>query len=349
MCLYGIVSMIEISGVLHNRISTGRTRMRFIIVRYIPFPPIIITLKYRIFRSVFECTVFYQVTCRFRRVLGSQEHIFDIFLLCRCRKGKIPFFRFLTSYFIIIRRIGPLEISGSLVGWCQRDIFLGETNKVTIMRTESSGLRVIVCSNRRCRWMNSDHIRRLAFRCSAQELRMDSVRFGGRSIETFQFEGLRRLDIGIEHRDGVNIFTPNHQIAGILLVIKSDDTIDSASLVSHIRFRSDCHKRSDLTSTRCALRTILIQTNAHQATLGRSTALIEEIPIVSGSSQGDCVISLSYLNPLSSPRFQTNPVTPVIFKPCVVECSIRVVIVFRCENIFCPCCTRTNLFIVINP
>ena len=92
-----------------------------------------------------------------------------------------------------------------------------------------------------CRRSNGYRTALVASR-TAKEFRIQGVCLRGRSIEAFQFEGLRCLDILILDRHGIYVRAPNLQLAGILLVIKRYYTIHGTGLIRHVRISSYSHE-----------------------------------------------------------------------------------------------------------
>ena len=76
-----------------------------------------------------------------------------------------------------------------------------------------------------------------------------------------QLECLRSFDIFVVNGHGVYAGTPYLQLSGILLVIKSNYTVQGRLLVCHVGFGCNRYEGGDLACTRGAFGTVLINTD----------------------------------------------------------------------------------------
>ena len=249
--------------------------MRAVIFRLVYAPIVILAGKIAV---ILQVTILDEVSCGLRRILGSKVHI--IYVLSFCRAGECT--NTDIGKLIIVSRIGPLEISRSLIGRRERDVLFGKTRQTQV----TDGLRRSVGGNRRSRRFDGHDARCLTVGSAIQELGIEGVAGNRGGSEAFEFECLRDLDGCVRNNHRVHTFTPNHQVTGVLLVIKSHDAVDGTGLVCDIRFRSHAHKRCYLTSTFGSIGTVPIEAYTNQTTCRRLACLEEIIGVGIGCSEG---------------------------------------------------------------
>ena len=194
--------MPESIGVIGDRVAAGYIRVRGVVLYVVASPERIHTLQRVIPNNRFlECTVGDQVAFRRFRVVGRQEVIGDRLLLCRSGKRMIAR---AGSHRVFISCVGPHEIGGTLLVRRQRHIFCGETCQTQVSRCSGSGVH-----RRSSRRRIDGHGARAITTAAAQEFRIQRIGLGRRRIETFQFEGLRRLDVCVCNRHGVYARAPD--------------------------------------------------------------------------------------------------------------------------------------------
>ena len=230
-------------------------RVIVIIDRIAHSPVIILALQVIL---CLKSTIGDKVAFRRRRIIGGEEIIGDGAGLCGCIKSDVSIIRRSTDNRIIIGRVRPHEIGGSLVIRRQFDIHFGESGEVLIALSPGSrvGLGIL---NRRLYCDLTGCLASAAFK----ELGIKRIGLLGRSIQTFQTEGLRSLNSCILNNQCIHIRTPYLQFSGILLVVKSYYAVHRTGPVRYISICRYSNKRSDLTCARCSFRAILINPHTY--------------------------------------------------------------------------------------